>query len=235
VSEVWQIMTDGLYQLTMQLPDGTHHVVGSLREALPLASQCDPLLLQQRLLQNQEEQEQRQQQQQQQQWSGAGLLSPDAADRIGLGGISGSSSDGWSSSSSSSNDVTSSNSSSKGGWRWSSKQPALVPLAAALTRAERVADGLVPCGAAFLSRGHVVRLCSMTGGWRVPLKSCVAHPCMPAGAWVVEIGWIRTGSWGGWAGARAGGWRSGGGVLLESCVVHRCMPADGGGGGIRCG
>jgi hypothetical protein len=173
MSAVLDIQPDDLYQLTMQLPDGSLHVVGSFREALPLASQCDPILLQQQ-----------QKQQEQQQWSGAGLLSSDAADHSGLGGISGGSSDGWSSSSSSSssssNDVTSS-SRSRGGWRWGSRDPAPVPLAAALARAERVADGLVNNGAAFLNRGHIVRLCSMTGGWRVPLKSCVAHPCMPAG------------------------------------------------------
>lgn len=61
--------------------------------------------------------------------------------------------------------------------------PLPVPLPAALERAEAVAAGLARSHAAFLSRAHVVRLCSMVGGWRVPAKTSEAHPCMPASEW----------------------------------------------------
>jgi len=62
----------------------------------------------------------------------------------------------------------------------SKKGPLPLALPAALDRAERVAAGLSAQQAAFLSRGHWVRLSSMVGGWRVPLKSSEAHPCLPA-------------------------------------------------------
>jgi hypothetical protein len=74
----------------------------------------------------------------------------------------------------SSSNSSSSSSSSKG------RGPLPLPLSAALDRAEAVATGLARSHEAFLSRAHVVRLCSMVGGWRVPAKTSEVHPCMPA-------------------------------------------------------
>jgi hypothetical protein len=78
--------------------------------------------------------------------------------------------------------VTGSTSSSSGSPS-SSKGPLPLPLSMAMSSAEQVAAGLVSSHAAFLGRNHVVRLCSMVGGWRVPAKSSESQVCLPASKW----------------------------------------------------
>jgi hypothetical protein len=95
-------------------------------------------------------------------------------------------------------DVGSAAAAAAGGTSSSRAKPLPLPLLAALDRAERVAAGLAsgassaataaaaaaasvaPPSAAFLSRGHVVRLAGMVGGWRVAPKTSEVHPTLPA-------------------------------------------------------